>query len=252
MEQGPCEEMATIYVSERLGIHHSLRTDRKHRERKAGLMNHRKIFSHSWICLLCLKPWNPWWPRIPPSRPGGTIWNGWWPCFCASLDRLHCSKPHHLYPGVQAATIFIQASAKQLPSWLTHPAWVSFSLPPPGSQSLSKHSSCLQWPHWKPFKGSPFLVRYSPYRGLQSPVWLASQSPPSLIGCYTLPALNLCPLWLLPILFLLLFLISAFSHIIGSLYLLDIFVFHDIPNYVSCQWDVSHSVIFNFLWPHGC
>ena len=46
MEQEPCEEMATIYASERLGIHHSLRTHRKHRERKSRLMNHRKIFSH--------------------------------------------------------------------------------------------------------------------------------------------------------------------------------------------------------------
>lgn len=137
MEQGPCEEMATIYASERLGIHHSLRICRKHRERKTGLMNYRKIFSHYWIFLLYLKPWNPWWHRTPPSRAGGTVWDGWWPCFCASPDRLHPSKPYHLYPEVQAATIFIQASAKQLPNWLTHPTWVSFSLPPPESQRKS-------------------------------------------------------------------------------------------------------------------
>lgn len=120
-------EMATIYASERLSIHHSLRICRKYRERKLGLWTIERSFLiiEYFYCI-----WNhgiPWWHRTPPFT-GRWDRLGWlMACFCASPDRLHPSKPYHLYPEVQAATIFIQASAKQLPNWLTHPTWVSFT-----------------------------------------------------------------------------------------------------------------------------
>lgn len=180
---------------------------RKLGERKAGSMRRKSS-------LLILGYFYCIWSHGAHDNIGGLLqgqmnrfWGGWWPCLCPSVDRRHPYRPDHLDPEVQAPISFIQASAKQLPDGLNLlPRSPSAFFHPAARKTLSQLSShCVSSGLTAKPLGLPISppIKTGPYRGLQSPGWSVSHSPPSLIWWHTFWALTSATLAFLLLLFVL-------------------------------------------------
>lgn len=146
---------------------------REPRERKAGFMNHEKVFSAPWIFLMYLELQCLWWPSMPPSWPSG---------------------PFGMVRGLAPASQLTDFSAV-IPA-----VCMLRSQLPPSTSSLCTTAShlvtpfhlCLLQPFstLKPERLSQSIhlipislgIKTSPYHGVQSPVWSVSHPLPALSG----------------------------------------------------------------------